>query len=205
MVALEFMEHVAVGHDILKRDLTILEAMVAGLPEYLMSDATSWDMRRGGMPLLTIGGCLMRLRRLALLRDQLAHTERLVLTEATDAFDEALREKVVRFEQRANSELNARLREWTTYLRDLAHSSKIAADWRRYADMADTRIVIGELVDKLSQHPYRLDGRVSRDVAALDRRLRQMWQPGEFVLDAVWQEVYLTDRFWYLYGHPKGV
>jgi hypothetical protein len=205
MVNLELVEHVAVGQDLLKRDLAILEAMVDGMPEYLMSDAAVWAMRRGDMPPLTIGGCLMRLRRLSRLQNQLLGEERVALAEARDAFDEALREKVVRFEQRAYGELNARLREWTTYLRDLAHSSKIAGDRGRYAATVDTRILIDELTDKLGEHPYRLDGRVARDIAALDRRLRPMWQPGDFVLDAVWQPAYPADRYWWLYGRPKRV
>jgi hypothetical protein len=190
-------------YDILERDLAILEAMVAGLPEYLMSDAVSWDMRRVGMPPLTIGGCLMRLRRLPRLQARLVGDRRVALARIRSAFDDALSEQVVRFEQRASGELNARLREWTTYLRDLAHSSKIAADRERYAAKADTRIVIGELVDKLSEHPYRLDGRIPRDVAAVDRRLRQMWQPADFVLGDIWQAVYPVDRYWWLYGYPK--
>jgi hypothetical protein len=204
MVALELMEHVVVGHDILKRDLAILEAMVAGMPDYLISDVVSWDMRRGNMPLLTIGGCLMRLNRLSHLQAQLVSDERMALARARSGFNEALRERVVRFEQRAYGELNARLREWTTYMRDLTLSSKLSADRARYATMVDKRVVIGELVDKLSEPPYRLDGRVPRDVAALDRRMRQIWQPGVFVLDEVWQPAYPAERYWWLYGHPKG-
>jgi hypothetical protein len=204
MVNLELMEHVAVGQDLLKHDLAILEAMVAGIPDYLKSDVAAWNIGQRDMPLLTLGGCLMRLRRLSLLQGQLTSDDRLALARARNSFNEALKERVVRFEQRAYGELNARLREWTTYMRDLAHSSKIAADQRRYAAMADTRIVIGDLVDKLSEHPYRLDSRVPRDVAALDRRLRLMWQPGVFVLDPAWQRAYQADRYWWLYGRPKG-
>jgi hypothetical protein len=204
MVDYELVEHVPVEHDILKRDLAILEEMVAEMPDYLMSDAASWSMRHGDMPLLTIGGCLMRLRRLSLLQNQLGGDDRLALTRAKALFDEALKEKVVRFERHAYGELNARLREWTTYIRDLIHSSKITADRGRYAAMADTRVVIDALVDKLSEHPYKLDNRVLRDIAALDRRLRQMWQPGAFVLDTTWQDAYPADHYWWLYGHPKG-
>jgi hypothetical protein len=110
---------------------------------------------------------------------------------------------VVRFEQRAYQELNTRLREWTTYMRDLSRSAKLLADRDRYATRAETRIVIGELVDKLGTYPYQLDGRVPRDVAALDRRLRLMWTPGEFLLDSVWKPAYPTDAYWWLYGQPK--
>lgn len=193
----------ATEHHLLTRDLAILEAMTAGMDHYLASDAILWDMGRGHMPLLTIGGCLMRLRRLSVLQGQLDSDERAVLAHAERDFNAALKETVVRFEQRAYTELNARLREWTTYMRDLAHSTKISADQGRFASKTETRIVISELVSKLGEVPYQLDGRVPRDVAALDRRLRQMWKPGPFVLSNIWEKAYPIDPYWWLYGHPK--
>lgn len=188
----------------LQRDLTILREMVDHLEDYLFSDVERWNMGKPGMPPMTIGGCLMRLRRLSLLRNQLPEADQATLAQAKIDFDEALKEKVVRFEQRSYQELNARLREWTNYLRNLAHSSKISADQERYDNKVDIRVVAGELVNKLSTPPYRLDGRVPRDVAAVDRRLRLMWEPGPFVWAPVWQKAYPKDEYWWLYGHPKG-
>jgi hypothetical protein len=204
MTVLEFTEPQVTEQEILKRDLTILEAMVAGLPEYLASDATSWELKGGDMPPLTIGGCLMRLNRLTILQNNLTNDDRLALARVRTAFDATLRNTVVRFEQRAYQELNARLREWTNYLRNLSQSNKLMADQGYYAVKVYARIVIGELVGKLSERPYRLDGRVPRDVAALDRRLRLMWQPDGFLLALVWQRAYPPDPCWWLYGHPKG-
>lgn len=204
MVHLELSEQLGKEHKILSHDLALLEAMVARMSDYLISDATAWKLRGSYMPPLTVGGCLMRLNRLSLLQADLVSDQRLALARARRDFDEALSDKVVRFEQRAYQELNTRLREWTTYIRDLTHSSKLMANRDRYVAKVDTRIVIGELVGKLGEYPYRLDGRVPRDVAALDRRLRQMWQPAEFVLEPVWRKVYPADPYWWLYGHPKG-
>jgi hypothetical protein len=203
MVNLELSKQLGTEHEILSRDLAILGVMVAQISDYLISDAISWKLRGSDTP-LTVGGCLMRLNRLSLLQADLVSDECLALARARMVFDEALLDKVVRFEQRAYQELNARLREWTTYMRDLTHSSKLMANRDRYAAKVDTRIVIGELVGKLSEYPYQLDGRVPRDVAALDRRLRLMWQPAEFVLEPVWRKVYPAEPYWWLYGHPKG-
>lgn len=203
MTVLEFTEPQVMEQEILKRDLTILKAMVAGLPEYLASDATSWELKGSDTPPLTIGGCLMRLNRLTILQNDLVSDDRLALARARTAFDAALRNTVVRFEQRAYQELNARLREWTNYLRNLSQSNKLMADQGYYAVKVYARIVIGELVGKLSERPYRLDGRVPRDVAALDRRLRLIWQPNGFLLASVWQKAYPPDPCWWLYGHSK--
>ena len=51
--------------DVMKRDLAIAVAMADGMAGYPRSDVTWWDMGRRDMPLLTIGGYLMRRRRWA--------------------------------------------------------------------------------------------------------------------------------------------
>jgi hypothetical protein len=195
--------NLVIEQEVLERDLTILREMVAHLDEYLFRDVERWDMGKPGMPPMTLGGCLMRLRRLKLLEDHLYESERSALAGVRNDFEAALAETVVRFEQRAYQELSARLREWTNYLRNLSHSTRIAGDREMYAGKVDIRVVIGELVDKLGQHPYHLDGRVPRDVAAVDRRLRLMWEPGPFVWAPVWKIAYPKDAYWWLYGNPK--
>ena len=62
-----------VTDDHLKRDLAIMRAMAADLGDYLNSSSTHWTMAtgRGDMPPLTIGGYLMRRRRLAALGEEL--------------------------------------------------------------------------------------------------------------------------------------
>jgi hypothetical protein len=195
---------IAVKQEELTHDLLVAREMIVHLDEYLRSDAERWDMGRPGMPLMTIGGCLMRLRRLFVLRTHLLEMDQAALIRAKNDFDAALKETVVRFEQRSYLELSARLREWTNYLRNLAHSTKISSDQELYANKVDTRVVIGELVGKLSEYPYRLDGRVPRDVAAVDRRLRLMWEPGPFVWAPIWQDAYPKGEYWWLYGRPKG-
>lgn len=192
---------IAIQEHLLQDDLAILCQMVHHADAYLISDATRWDMAVANMPPMTIGGVLMRLRRLTALREQLNTEERHQLETAASAFDAALFEKVVRFEQRAHDELHARLREWTTYLRDLP--SKSAADVENYAAKVDGRVVIAELAAKLSEPPYRQAPRLAADIAAVDNRLKALWVPGGFVWNPVWEAAYAPDSFWYLYGTPR--
>jgi hypothetical protein len=188
-------------HEILAHDLAVLEAMVAYTEPYLISDVTQWDMGRPGMPSMTLGGILMRRQRLLLLRDLLDGDERARLAEANETFDRVVADRVVRLEQRANVELQARMREWTHYLRDL--TSHVAARPEHYRHVADTRVVIGHLVDLLSEPPYRLDAHVPDDVAACDRRLKADWSPGEFIWSSVWEPAYPRETYWWLYGSPR--
>ncbi len=187
--------------NILAQDLKILEAMVDGMPDYLASDATHWPMTGNNMPKLTIGGCLMRQERLQHLRTHLTFADQARLDKNIDEFNASLEDHVVRFEGRAHEELHARLREWTTYLRDATSQKATSRDY--YANVVDTRIVIMALMNKLSQPPYQLNAHLAQDVAQMDTRLKGQWQANEFILDEVWEDAYDPVAYWWLYGWPK--
>ena len=188
-------------NEILALDLRVLEMMVDGLPAYLASDATYWPMTGDNMPKLTIGGCLMRQERLQQLRNQISFADQARLDKSVDKFNGSLENQVVRFEGRAHDELHARLREWTTYLRDA--TSKMATERAHYANIVDTRIVITAIMNQLSQPPYQLNARLAQDINHMDTRLKGQWQANEFVLDAVWGKAYEPTEYWWLYGCPK--
>lgn len=202
-VSEEVAGHEPSSHDALKHDLAVLEAIASGLPAYLASDVTWWDMGRSGMPLLTIGGYLMRRRRLAALSHLLLASEIESMAAINTAFDHVVTNEVVRFEDRAQAEVGSRLREWTVYLRDLSVSHRLAADTARYGFLADTRVVIGELVAKLGERPFHLPDHVAADVTKLDKRLKARWTPGAFIWAPIWTPAYPPATFWWLYGHPK--
>jgi hypothetical protein len=184
-----------------KRDLAILDVMVAEMNAYLMSEATHWTMEKGDMPKLTIGGCLMRCQRLPVVRDQLSERAQRRLDKAVQTFATALSENVVRFEQRMHQELHARLADWSGYLAHMA--SHMMADVDYYASVVDTRVVIQAMVDELHKPVYQFDKRILEEMTALDNNLKARWQVGEFVWPAVWQPVYPPEPYWWLYGRPK--
>ena len=189
--------------DILTLDLQILEVMVAEMEAYLASDATFWPLNREGLPpKLTIGGCLMRQFRLLALQEHLPTPEHKRLKTAIDSFNHLLQENVVSFENRAHDELHAHLREWTSYLRNM--SSQVASETEHYANTVDTRLVINALMSKLQTPPYTLNAQLAEDVVRMDKYLKAQWQKGGFVLPDVWQAAYPADKYWWLYGHPKG-
>ena len=202
MQAQQLREVSTVEHDVLRHDLTILEDMVLHMGGYLLTEATRWDVGKSGAPPITIGGYLMRRRRLGLLAGALGEDERQRLAAANADFDAIVARQLVRYETRALAEAGARMREWTDYLRDLATSKRLAGDHAHYAYKADIRVVLAEVLHLLGQPPYELPGHVVTDVAALDRRLQARWQPGGFIWAAVWQPAYAMEAYWWLYGHP---
>jgi hypothetical protein len=184
-----------------KRDLAILEVMVAEMNPYLMSEATHWTMEKGDMPKLTVGGCLMRCRRLPVVRDQLGEKAQQHLDEALQTLADALSQNVVRFEKRMHQELHARLADWSSYLAHMA--SRMMADVDYYASVVDTRVVIEAMIDELQKPAYQLDKHILQEVTALDHNLKGRWQIGAFVWPDIWQPVYPPETYWWLYGRPK--
>lgn len=187
--------------DKLQRDLSILEAMAEEMGTYLDSDVLFWHMSAAGMPALTLGGYLMRQHRLLALQDQLGSAEVSRLKTAVTTFNNALSERIVRFEEKAHRELDARLRQWNEYLKDVERG--IATSKSNYATVAEVRAMIEGLRDKLELAPFKLDERIPQQITLLDNQLRRLWKPGDFVWPTEWEEAYSQAEFWWLYGKPR--
>lgn len=184
----------------LTHDLMIMEEMAANMAAYLDSDVVDWTIPRANMPRLTIGGYLMRQKRLSTLKQNLSSEDQARMEAAVAQFNRALEERVVRFEKRAHQELHIRITEWIGILRDL--NRRAAAEANYYAGIVDTRIVIQELLDKLLTPPYELQVDVRDEVKTIDRLLKNRFSDGEFVWDPVWEAAYPPAEYWWLYGRP---
>ncbi len=189
------------GVERLREDLDILEAMAADMDEYLRSDVLYWKMSNAQMPMLTLGGYLMREYRLLALRDLLDSTEQARLDTAVAQYNQALEGKVVRFEQRAQEELGVRTRQWGRYLDDMRQESRVAGI--NYETAVTNRAMITALIDRLQTPPYQFDGGLTETIETFDKGLRIHWQSGEFVWPADWKPAYPQEKYWWLYGRPR--
>lgn len=187
--------------DKLKQDLTILEAMAAETAVYLNSDVLFWRLEGGNLPRLTLGGYLMRQHRLRHLKESFDPAEQARLETAVAQFNQAITEKVVRLEGKAHQEIEARIRQWGEYLKDLQQDGKAAAA-ANYATAVDTRAMLDALIHQLNQYPYQLQTRVQPQINLLDANLRRRWQLGDFVWSTTWQAAYPQNNYWWLYGTP---
>lgn len=186
----------------LAQDVTILAEMAGEMEDYLRSDVLFWQMMKGGLPKLTLGGYLMRQHRLLALPDLLSVEERAVVETAVTQFNQALVEKIVRFEQKAHQELDARIRQWGEYLKDFRWERGAAL--AGYAAAVETRVMITAVTDKLQLPPYQLNPRSTEQIALLDGNLRSRWRSGSFLWPAAWQPAYPRAEYWYLYGAVSG-
>ncbi len=189
----------AQGVEKLKQDLVTLEAFAEEMDAYLRADGLFRPMGPL-LPQLTLGGYLMRQYRLLHLRGRLDSAENQRLDHALTRYQQALVEKIVRFEQHAYHELDARLRQWKEYLRDLQGDPSSGTSY--YATAVEPRVMLDALVEQLTSPPYRLESDVPQRLIPLDRHLRARQHGDDFVWPIEWQAAYPRDRFWYLYGSP---
>lgn len=184
----------------LDEDVAIVTAMSEELEDYLRHDVLFWPMSVSTMPRLTLGGLFMRLHRLTILRDQLTPEKRTQFEQALTRVNELLANQIVATEQRVHQEIEARLRQWQTSMRDWLQSSPTPAF---YATSVEVRAILAALFDKLSHPPYRLDSELTQRLQGLDQALRGRWQSSEFIWPPAWQTAYPHERYWWLYGLPK--
>ncbi len=188
------------GTEKLARDLDILTAMAAEMDSYLDSDVLFWNMSTAGMPALTLGGYHLRQHRLLALRNLLTAEQQVQLDAAVAQYNAALVERIVRFEQKATHELEARSRQWEEYLKELDRGQFGASN---FDTAVEARAMIDALVDQLQIPPYELDSRYKRRVALQDAQLRRQWVAGDFVWPEEWVPAYPTPDYWWLYGGPR--
>lgn len=185
----------------LTQDLVVLAAMAGQMAEYLDSDILYWPAPGAGMPALTLGGYLLREHRLMSLRGLLPAEQQAQLDAALAGFNQALSNRVVRFETKAHHELEARLRQWEEYLKDMDRGTFDRTS--NYATAVETRAIIQALLDRLSMPPYRTEARPRQHLETLDTRLHGRWQPGDFVWPEQWATAYPRADYWWLYGAPR--
>lgn len=186
------------GTEKLAQDVAILSAMAGNMAAYLDSDVLFWPLSYANMPMLTLGGYLMREHRLLALRDQLTAEQQAEVDTAMAQFNEALAERIVRFEGKAHNELDARLRQWEAYLKDIARGTFDTTS--NYDTAVETRAMIAALIDRLQMPPYQLAERPQQHLAVLDSQLRNHWRTGDFVWPQAWTPAYPTPAYWWLYG-----
>lgn len=188
------------GEEKLAQDVRILSVMAEEMAAYLDSDVLFWQMRAANTPRLTLGGYLMRQHRLLALYDTLSAEQQAEVDEAVARFNEALTERTVRSEQKAHREVDARLRQWEEYLKDVERAQ--ATSKSNYDTVVEVRAMIEAIIDFLSLAPYELEKRVKQRTAFLDGRLRAHWEAGDFVWPEGLEPAYPRGAFWWLYGTP---
>lgn len=188
------------GTNKLKQDLAILKSMISDMTNYLSSDVVFWPAMQVGFPDLTLGGYLMRQRRLLILAYLLSESEQSELKKINAQFNELTSGKVSTLEKKATQELEVRINQWHQNLQEYWDSEVIEKQY--YRTDAEVRTMITDLIVMLGMHPYHLDQQLVTRIDRLDAELEQNWQEDKFIWPEKWIPAYGKGDYWWLYGMP---
>jgi len=188
----------------LDRDVRFVSIMSGDLKDYLLSDVLYWPLSDSGpasypYPLGTIGGLLLRLRRLDAARGMLSPEQYAGLDEASARTREMMSAWIVQREQKAAREIKARLQTWSAFLDDLS------ADTQRfhseYATQVEGRVILS-LLFPVAGKAADGQGFLAR-LDSLDERLRMVCGAGDFVWDPIFQPAFPRDEYPWLYVQAR--
>jgi hypothetical protein len=187
------------GKEKLSDDLRILEDMTGKLEQYLDSEHLFWQAHDDRGPEPTIGQYLLRLQRLQALNDSLLDAEqRRRLAAATQQINQVVANKRVSYIEKARQEFKTRLRLWREALQELLDDEFPSMAF--YRTEVENRVILEALLEALKTHSAQVEPDLVEQLATLDRKLRQRWQPGSFIWPSEWQPVYPRSGYWWLHG-----
>ncbi|MBE7549605.1 MAG: hypothetical protein HS126_00820 [Anaerolineales bacterium] len=171
------------------------------MTSYLGSEILFWPTPYAGLTTVTLGSYLMCQNRLLALRSSALNAlaqDRLDVAVAR--FDRLLYYNTEEFKQKIGRELEARLRQWREYVRQLAREESKA---NCYEAEVESRVIIEDIFQKLSILTCYPEPQIAEEIEQLDFNLRQCWQPGKFIWPVEWQPAYPQAIYWWLYGQPQ--
>ena len=180
----------------IERDLKELQTMAAALVPYVYEDEL---YGRVGMnvPSLTIGAVLLRLRRLRALASRLTPEQLTILEQAEAQTESVQREWTSHFEKKMVREVEGRLRDILTYLREAKDSASMGDSG--YLLEAVRRTIVQELLNAMPEATRRSE---LAKVAEVDSGLRRSLYDSDFIWKKELEPVYPKETYWWLYKRP---
>lgn len=189
----------------LTTELLVAEAMAAELADYLLGDRLFRQIVVQSplgtqQPKMTLGGVLSRLQLLQFRSAALAPEERTRVERLASAVDEARRTYRAPWESFLRKEIKSNLDSWRWYMDECFRRGGCAST---YPAEVRARVRLALLFDEAVSARFDIlaeQGHLRR----LDSQLRNVWRDGAFLLDPSLRGLYPADRYWWLYGLPKG-
>jgi hypothetical protein len=187
----------------LDRDLKEAVAMAKALDSYVKQDQLYASTGGGffsSMPAMTIGGLLMRLRRLDVLRDKLSVKQSAELKQAVQQHQVVRKEWREHYKQKMLYEANSRLDAMRTFFDECSTAPQTCA--QIYGPEASRRTIVQELMMALDELDIGSEEIVNK-ARATDSRLHRVLQPADsFIWSGELEPAYPQDVFWWLYQRP---
>ncbi len=183
----------------IENDVRALSAMAAGLVPYVY-EAELYGPLPGTLPRLTVGGFLMRLHRLDVIKALLTPDQQKILETAHEKFEAMRKEWPVAYEGKLERELGARLQALGQTVRDCAAEPRRCAEI--YPSEVEKRVIVESLQDALAAQNV-LSAQQSALIKATDNQLHGYTQPSDFIWDARLKPAYPAEKYWFLYASGR--
>jgi hypothetical protein len=187
-----------------EHEMAVLEAMAAEMEPYLKSDILYWQLSPAQRispppPMLTIGGALLRARRLEALTEGMGPALRERLAAARLTLEAALTAWKAHAAQKMGLELEARLNSWRRYASECQARNQLCVT--SFPSEAEKRTILALLLDR-AEEPVEV-GEFRQQLQGPDARFREYFEPGEFIWDERLESAFPAEGFWWLYGRPE--
>ena len=172
-----------------------LEACFEDLEPYLLSPVLYWRLTlplkgvEGDM--LTPGSLCLAVRKFIFLAGHIPPTESSF--DPVKTMDSIINRHPAIWSKKVNREITDRSHLWSNYIQELAYDP--ADHWSSYPMAARWRV----MCDLLSIYKYNLSNRVLDDIQNTDQQLRNISEPGDFVLEKDLTRAFSKEIHWYLF------
>ena len=172
-----------------EKDLDYIRISIGELEEYILSGQLYWPLGSG--PRLTIGNLLFS--KLKLSTYPLQGEDQGIFSTCTNQIDALRSQWFSNWRQKAIREYSARYALWASYLRELFDD----IDDHSFSYHHDVRWRV--LLEILKPEFYPQPMPAKTDLTVLDKNLRSITHPGEFIWEANLADCLPREKYWFLY------
>lgn len=155
----------------------------------------------GSMPSLTIGGLLLRLRRLQALEDQMTAAQKAILGDTEARNQQVRQEWTVHYHEKMLQEGRSRLKMIESFFADCEDDPRTCA--ANYPPEAMRRTIVQDII-KAFERDNAPNAELDQLAHKRDTQLRRFTQPSDFIWATALQPAYPPDEYWWLYAKPPG-
>jgi hypothetical protein len=180
-------------------ELRYLEAAVEELETYLLSDKLYWTIGLSSSwgesvyPRLTLGNLMLFWKKATILA--VSDSQKEALTRVSQQIDALHNKWRAAWGRKSSGEFRSRLDLWNTFLDEYRHDK--TSNYDRYAYEVERRVILDLLrpdADDVGNAELEL-------LESLDRYLKAVYRPGDFIWDEDLMAGFPKDNYWYLYGN----
>ena len=182
------------------RDLHEVKKMAEALNYYVRQAQLYYNIG-SDLPTMTLGGFVMRVRRLQyLMKDDLTDKQVATLNEVQDKHHKVLQEWHYHYTVKLISEINSRLDVMSRYITDCNENPARCHDY--YRPEALRRTIIEDLLGVTTHLEIKEKTTLQKRTKEIDGHLRPLLEKTEFLWDDNLQAIYPERDYWWLYRKP---